>query len=99
MPSSQSSAPVRRHSLYCNFVDVIGSFDLLRYAQLRASRSGVHALFFLAWLHGFRRNKRKVVVRIPPRFRPFGPVEPFLAMITKEVFHYPVLQRMERDHR
>ena len=88
-----------QRSPYYNFVDVIGSFDLLRYAQLRASRSGVRALFFLARLHGFRRNKRKVVVGIPPRFRPFGSVEPFLAMIAKEVFHHPVLQRMESDHR
>src|SRR5204863_671984 len=99
MPSSQSSAPVRRRSPYCNFVDVIGSFDLLRYAQLRASRSGVHTLFFLDRLHGFRRNERKVVIGIPPWLRPFGSVEPFLAMIAKEVFRYPVLQRMERDDR
>jgi hypothetical protein len=88
-----------RRSPYCNFVDVIGSFDFLRYAQLCASRSRIGALFFLARLYGFRRNKRKVAVGIPPRFRPFGSVEPFLAMIPKEVFHYPVLQRMESDYR
>jgi hypothetical protein len=86
-------------SPYCNFVDVIGSFDLLRYAQLRASRSGVRALFFLARLDRFWVNKRKVVVGIPPRLRPFGSIEPFFAMIAKEVFHYPVLQRVESDHR
>jgi hypothetical protein len=77
---------------------VIGSFDLLRYAQLRASRSGVRALFFLARLHRFSRNKRKVVIGIAPRLGPFGSVEPFLAMIPKEVFHNPVLERMESDH-
>jgi hypothetical protein len=86
-------------SPYYNFVDVIGSFDLLCCAQLCASRSGIRALFFLARLNGLRRNKRKVAVGIPPRFRPFGSVEPFLAMIPKEVFHYPVLQRMESDYR
>src|SRR4030095_11263477 len=99
MPSSQSSAPVRRRLPYCNFADVIGSFDLLRYAQLRASRSGIRALFFLARLHGFRRKKREFVIGMAPRLRPFGSVEPFLAMIAKKVFHHPVLQRMESDHR
>src|SRR6266446_10621481 len=99
MPSSQSSAPVRRRLRYYNFGDVIGSFDLLRYAQLRASRSGVCALFFLARLHGFRRNKRKVVIGIAPRLRPFGSIEPFPAVIAKEVFHDAILQGMERDHR
>jgi hypothetical protein len=98
MPSSQSSAQVMPRSPYYNFVDVIGSFDFLRYAQLRASRSGIGALFFLARFNGFRRNKRKVVVGIPPWLGPFGSVEPFLAMIAKEVFHDPVLQRMESDH-
>src|SRR5215471_8959848 len=99
IPSSQSSAPVMPRSQYYNFVDVIDSFDLLRYAQFRASRSGVRALFFLARLHGFWRDKRKVAIGIAPRLGPFRSVEPLLAMIAKKVFHDPVLERMESDHR
>src|SRR4029079_9141833 len=98
MPSSQSIAPVMPRGPYYNFVDVIGSFNLLRCAQLRASRSGIRALFFLARVHRFGRNNRQVVIGIAPRLRPFRSVEPFLAMIAKEIFHYPVLQRMESDH-
>src|SRR5436190_2110834 len=99
MLSSQSSAPVMQRSRYYNFVDVIGSLDLLRYAELRASRTRVRALFLLARLQGLRRHKRKVVIGIAPRLRPFGSVKPFLAMIAKEVFYHSILQRMESDHR
>src|SRR4029453_1219363 len=92
MPSSQSIAPARPRSRYYNFVDAIGSFDFLRYAQLCASRTGVGALFFLTRLHGFWRNKYYAVMGIAPRLGPFRLVKPFPAVIAEKVFYDAVFQ-------
>src|SRR5262245_7518950 len=92
MQSLRSTVRATPRSPRYNFFDAIGSFDLLGYAQLRASGSGIRALFLLRRLDRFRCHQCKVVIGVALRFRPFWFVQPFPAMVAEKVFHDPVLQ-------
>src|SRR4029077_3714628 len=98
MRSSQSSAPAMPHLPRYTFVDASGSCDLLRNAQLCATRARICALFVVRGLHRFRRHQFEVVIGVAPWCRPFRLVEPFPAVITEKILYDTILQRVKTDH-